>query len=394
MRLLFVVQRYGHQVAGGSERCCREYASRMAGRGHDVEVLTTCALSYVDWANAYPPGTEVVDGVPVHRLAVTTARDNRLFASLQLRMGGRSPAPIYLQRQWMRAQGPLAEGIGPWLQERAREYDVIIFFTYLYFTTWAGLPVASSLTPTILHPTAHDERPLYLFLFDLMFRLPSGFGYLTPEEGELVRRRFRIERPSAVLGVGVDLDGEADEGGFREAYGLGDRPYLVYVGRVDPHKGSEELYHYFVTYKERNPGELALVVVGEPVAPLPPHPDVVFTGFVDEGLKRSAIAGSRALVQPSYFESFAMSLTEAWAHRKPALVQGHCEVLVGQARRSGGGIPYNGFPEFEAAVDLLRDDVALGARLGDAGRRHVEKRYAWDGLLERYERLLELVSRR
>ncbi|MEO7442028.1 MAG: hypothetical protein ABIW46_00680, partial [Acidimicrobiales bacterium] len=66
MKLLFVVQRYGKQVAGGAELCCRHYATRLAARGHDVEVLTTCALSYVDWANALPSGTEVIDGVTVH----------------------------------------------------------------------------------------------------------------------------------------------------------------------------------------------------------------------------------------------------------------------------------------------------------------------------------------
>jgi Glycosyltransferase len=74
---------------------------------------------------------------------------------------------------------------------------------------------------------------------------------------------------------------------------------------------------------------------------------VVVTGFIDEAGKQSALAGAAALVQPSYFESFSMVLTEAWAHRRPALVQGHCAVLDGQARRSGGGIPYRSYAEFE-----------------------------------------------
>jgi len=76
------------------------------------------------------------------------------------------------------------------------------------------------------------------------------------------------------------------------------------------------------------------------------------------------------------------------------LVQGACDVLAGQVRRSRGGVPYHGFAEFEAAVDLVVDDAGVAARLGGAGRRHVEERYRWDAVLSRYERQLDnLVSR-
>jgi len=388
-----VVQRYGEQVAGGAELCCRHYATRLAARGHEVEVLTTCALSYVDWANALPAGTESIGGVTVHRRPVAWPRDNRLFGFLNARtVAGRKPVPLYLQQEWMRAQGPLVADLVPWLAERAAGYDTLVFFTYLYYTTWAGLPVAAGLAPTVLHPTAHDEPPLYLPLFDGVMRLPHAFGFLTEEEGELMRRRFRVERPSEVVGIGVDLEAAGDEAAFREAFGLGDRPYVVYVGRLDPHKGTDELYDYFEAYKRRNGGPLALVVVGEPVKPAPRRDDLVVTGFVGEEVKRGALEGALALVHPSYFESFSMVLTEAWAQRRPALVQGRCAVLDGQARRSGGALPYRGFAEFEAALDLLAGDAALRRELGEAGRRYVEERYPWDKVLERYEALLALAA--
>jgi glycosyltransferase involved in cell wall biosynthesis len=395
VRLLFVVQRYGESVFGGAEQCCRDYASRMARRGHDVEVLTSCAVSYVDWADAFPPGTSEVDGVTLHRLAVRRPRDHRLFAPLNQRVVyGRKPVPIYLQRAWMEEQGPYLPGLTGWLEERAASFDAVVFFTYLYHTAWTGLPVASRLAPTLLHPTAHDEPPLYLTLFDTMFRQPHAFGFLTEEEGALVRRRFRAKQPSAVVGIGVDLDPAGDEQAFRLRFGLDERPYLLFVGRVDPHKGSDELYGFFTAYKRRHPGPLALVVLGEPVSPLPAHPDVVMTGYVDQETKQSALAGALALVQPSYFESFSMVLSEAWAWRKPALVQGACDVLAGQVRRSRGGVPYRGFAEFEAAVDLVTGDPRLAAELGGSGRRYIELRYRWDAVLSRYERQLDHLTGR
>ena len=132
--------------------------------------------------------------------------------------------------------------------------------------------------------------------------------------------------------------------------------------------------------------------MGESARPLAPHPDVVVTGFVDEKTKRSAMAGALAVVQPSYFESFAMTLTEAWAQRRPALINRRCAVLAGQARRSGGAVPYAGFAEFEAAVELLLEEPKLVDAMGRSGRAYVERRYAWPDVLGRYEVLLERAT--
>jgi glycosyltransferase involved in cell wall biosynthesis len=289
----------------------------------------------------------------------------------------------------MKEQGPYLPDLGGWIEQRAESYDATIFFTYLYFTSWAGISAAWRRSPIVFHPTAHDEPPLYLPLFDPIFRMATAFSYFTHEEEALVARRFRVRAPGSVIGIGQEIRSPTDPAEFRAAHSLVDVPYLVYVGRVDPGKGSDELFDYFTTYKSRNPGPLRLVIVGDPVKPLPLHPDVIVTGFVDDGTKDAAMAGAVALVHPSYFESFAMNLTEAWTQGRPALVQGRCAVLAGQARRAGGGIPYRGFAEFEAAVDSLVDEPNLQRRLGERGRSYVEANYEWDVVLDRYEELLE-----
>jgi glycosyltransferase involved in cell wall biosynthesis len=336
----------------------------------------------------------MVDGVLVHRLPVRRTRDLRIFGRLSERVLGRGlSAPFYLQHEWMRQQGPDVPELVPWLEERAPTYDVVVFFTYLYQTTFDGLPVSSRLAPTLLHPTAHDEPPLYLDLFDFVFRQPHGFACSTEEEAALIHRRRRSGAPTSIIGIGVDLEFAGDGASFRATYDIGDRPYLLVIGRVDPHKGSQELYDFFLAYKERNRGELMLVVLGEQVTDLPPHPDVVLTGFVDDDVRQGALAGAWAVVVPSYFESFSMVLSEAWAARKAVLVQGRSDVLTGQALRSGGGIPYAGFAEFEAAVDVLADSPALVDALGQRGRSYVEDRYNWDHVLDRYERQLTVLNR-
>jgi len=394
VRLLFVVQRYGEAIFGGAEQASRMFATRLAARGHEVEVLTSCALSYVDWADHYPPGTTQLEGVTVHRLPVVSPRDPAVFGPLNGRVNANPhPTPLLLQRAWLRSQGPTLVGQAAWLRERAGGFDVAVFFTYLYATTALGLPVAAALVPTLFHPLAHDEPPFWLPVFDTTLRSARRMAYLTEEERDLVARRLHHPVSGTVIGIGADLDPPLrDTAAVRAGLGIGDRPYLAYVGRVDPAKGAEELLDGFRAYKARNPGDLALLYIGESVAPLPAHPDVFLSGFVDEPTKHGLLQGAVALVNPSYFESFSMSLTEAWALRRPALVQGASAVLRGQATRSGGAIAYEGFAELEAGIDLLVGDRALGDALGRAGRRYVESRYGWEVVLDRYEAVLESTA--
>jgi glycosyltransferase involved in cell wall biosynthesis len=397
MRMLFVVQRYGADALGGAERHCRDFASHLGARGHQVEVATSCADSYVDWADAHEPGTSVDAGVLVHRFRVRAPRRDRFFAPLHQRVVG-APGTVahVVEREWMRMLGPDLPELPGWLRARADDFDVAIFFTYLYATSFDGLEALTGLTPCVLHPLAHDEPALQLGIFDQMIHATDAFGFNTEEEQALVQRRFGVSRRSLVIGTGIETaerDATAhDVAGFRKRFGLGDRPYLLYVGRIDPGKGSTELADMFATRARRRGDDVALVALGDPVTQLPRESGVVMTGAVDEATKEAALAGCLALVQPSYFESLSMVLLEAWAHRRPALVQGRCDVLVGQARRSGGAIPYTGFAEFEAAVDLLVSSPDLATSLGEAGRAYVERRYAWDDVLRRYERFLEDVA--
>jgi glycosyltransferase involved in cell wall biosynthesis len=73
-------------------------------------------------------------------------------------------------------------------------------------------------------------------------------------------------------------------------------------------------------------------------------------------------------------------------------VQGESEVLRGQAIRSGGAIPYEGFAEFEGSVNylLLHPDVAQ--QMGAAGYEYVKNNYDWEVVLGRFEETLELAK--
>ena len=133
-----------------------------------------------------------------------------------------------------------------------------------------------------------------------MFRAPDAFALSTPEEIELIERRFHFTPPGAVVGIGVGV-GPADPARFRAAYGLGDTPYLLYAGRVDEGKGALELLEFFIEYKRRHEQDpMRLVMLGDTLFDIPERDDIVVTGFVDYQTRDDALAGSIALAQPSF----------------------------------------------------------------------------------------------
>jgi glycosyltransferase involved in cell wall biosynthesis len=159
-------------------------------------------------------------------------------------------------------------------------------------------------------------------------------------------------------------------------------------------KGVSQLVDFFIEYKRRNNSNLKLVLAGEAIIELPQHVDIIITGFLKEPMKQAAIKGSLALVQSSYFESFSIVLCEAWVQKRPALVQGASPVLRGQTIRASGGIPYEGFAEFEQAVLMLDEDRTMADELGRLGREYVLQNYQWPVVIDAVERTVELAKKR
>ena len=373
-RVAFVVQRCGREVNGGAEAHALAIAQRMADYW-DTEVLTTCALDYIDWKNHYPEGVEAIDGALIRRFPVAAPRDIESFNRLsdQLRTRCRD-AKLEEQEHWMRAQGPWSPALFNYIEQQVNAYDAFIFFGYLYAQTWFALPKVAH--KAVLAPLAHDEWAIYLNFWDRLFKLPQTFIFNTVEEREFLYQRFpdaRLEGP--VAGVAVDRPASIDPARFRSEYGI-DEDFLLYVGRIDPSKGCDELFDFFIRHREQGgiPGKLALI--GKPVMTIPDHPDILPLGFVTEQTKWDALAACAALIMPSPHESLSMVLLEAWSVGKPVLVNGRCAVLVGQCRRAHGGLWYEDFAEFTRGLATLLEGRVPGV-LGRQGWRFVRENYSW-----------------
>ena len=397
MRVLSVVQRYGDDIGGGAERSCAELAERLMKRGHVVEVLTTDARTYGDWKPGFSSGRSVENGVVVHRLPVTTRMNRATFDPLNQRVIGAAlqgrHVPMFVQREWLHALGPVMTGIGDWVDANVERFDLISVHTLAYWHATAAIAAVRGRRPLVLHPLAHDEPNLALPIFDAARRGADGFAFLTPEEQTLIERRAGRARPSAVIGLGIEAPPVVDDRArksIRSRLGLGaSESFLLCAGRVDRDKGVHALAAMWA--QARPDKRRLLVVAGEIVHPLAASDGVRVVGALTRDELAASIAEAVALVHPSPFESFAIVLAEAWAQGTPTLVNASCEVLVGQCRRSGGGLAWHDLAELEAQVDALCASPQLRAVLGERGRQAVAEQLRWVDTMDRYAGLLERV---
>ena len=392
MKLAFVVQRYGADIAGGSEAHCRALAHQLAAR-HDITVLTSCATDYVSWRNVHPPGETRDGSVGVIRFAVRRPRDLHTFADLSDEVFD-GTAPPERQRAWFSANGPDVPDLLEHLRQFGPSYDLVLFWTYRYFPSYYGVPIVKE--RAVLLPTAEEDHAIDLDVLAEFFTLPAAYLFLTPEEQTLVSSRARDPLgPSTVIGTGLEPAETPDDRArtLLEQSGI-PRDYVLYLGRVDRNKGCHTLLDHFQAYLDAFASdEVMLVLAGPAKMRVPAHPRITALGYVADDLRRALLAHARVLAVPSPYESLSIALLEGWNYGVPAIVNARCSVLEGQVRRANGGIPYRSAEEFCEALAYLRTHEQERRVLGEQGRAYVEHEYRWPTVIERVERLLGQIIR-
>ena len=387
--ITFVTPRYGAEVPGGAEAGARRLATRLATDGRRVGVITSCATSMRTWADDYPPGTTVEEGVTVTRCSVDRLRAadfDGLSDRLLPRAAEVSPADA---ADWIRAQGPTSASL---IEAVSAVSDgVVVFYPYLYHPTVVGLPAAH--VRTILYPAAHREAPLDLPVFDDVFAAAGGFAFHTRAEQRLVHERFPLTRRSAqaMVGLPVEPPVPVDAASALRSLGFGDEPFVLSLGRVDRGKGTHDLVQRFDRFRQRR-GNGRLVLAGPVAQRLPTVAGVECLGPVDDAEKSALLAAAEVVVNPSFYEAFSLVILEAWLAGTPVLVNGWCAPMVEHCQASGGGLFYTGVADFEIALSRLLDEPGLRAALAAAGGDYVRRSFAWPSVKARFDGLVDRVG--
>ncbi len=388
MKLAVAVQRYGADINGGAELHARYIAERLS-RHAEVEVVTTCARDYVTWRNERPAGVETVNGIPVRRFAVDHERQPAAFGRHSHRVFQHQHS-VADELAWLDSEGPASRAMVDYLAA-ADAFDFVILFSYRYYHAYhAARRIPSR---AILVPTAERDEAIGLSLFGPVFRAVRGIMYNSHEERAMIQAAAgNQEVPGVVVGVGSDVPAQADAQRFRAKFDI-NRPFALYIGRIDENKGCRELFEHFRRYAATFPIGLDLVLIGSAIIPIPEHPRIHHLGFLQDQDKFDALAASDLLIMPSYFESLSMVALEAWGMGKPVLANGRCDVLKGQCIRSGAGLYYETYEEFAETLYALESNGPLHTRLGRNGREYFRTQYAWPVIEQKYLDMLEQLRR-
>jgi glycosyltransferase involved in cell wall biosynthesis len=389
VKLAVVVQRYGADINGGAELHARYIAQRMAKHGQ-VEVVTTCAHDYVTWRNELPAGTETVHGIPVRRFPVSRERHPGEFGRRSRRVFEETHS-VADELAWLDSEGPVSPAMLDYLARSADSFDFVLFFSFRYYHAWHG---ARRLAPkAVLVPTAERDPAVALSIFGPVFRSVRGIMYNSHEERAMIQAASRNEHvPGVVVGVGSEVPERTDPARFRRRHKI-DRPFAIYIGRIDENKGCAELFRYFQRYASTFPRGLDLALIGKAIIPVPSHHRIHHLGFLSDEDKFDALAAADLLIMPSYFESLSMVALEAWALGRPVLANGRCDVLKGQCIRSNAGLYYESYEEFAETLCALESNGPLNARLGRNGKDYFARHYAWHVIEKKYLEMFELLRK-
>jgi glycosyltransferase involved in cell wall biosynthesis len=206
---------------------------------------------------------------------------------------------------------------------------------------------------------------------------------------------YGIDRKSVVVipnGINPDDFSETDVQGFRKKHGLGNHPFILFLGRLNPIKGPDLLLEAFCRGQEIWP-EWHLVFAGpdgglldslkKNAAASAVFNRVHFVGYVGGEEKSAAYQSAQLLVIPSRQEAMSIVVLEAGISGVPVLLTDQCGFDV--VGRVGGGVVTT------ATVDGLQNGLAnllngkmnldmMGGKLKD----YVKSNYIWRVVIQNY----------
>ncbi len=411
-KIAFVVTGYGRNASGGTEQHCRMLAERLLTE-YDVEVLTTCVNDYARGENELPMGEEWHNGVlvrrfkaePIHpeqydyyvKASKWLRRLRKHFYQLRLLSFFADTYPNRdsvreIEQKVMQSYVFYSPRLISYIKTHKDDYKAVIPINISYpLAYYVSLCVPEK---TILIPTMHYESSAFRSIYTDVFTRVAYIGFNTLAEQKLAERIFGKKKmsPHGIISVGIQPSKDADWSVTKAKYQLPEE-YVLFVGRVDPGK-LHHVVEYYLSYKKKyRDSKLKLVLVGGLFADTIKHPDLIYTGFVDEAEKYVIIQHAKIFVNPSKFESLSLILLEGMSRGKAMLVNGNCAVLKEHCRRSGGAaLCYMNKRDFVSKLHRMADSRALREQMGEKGRRYVAENYDWNVIMSRLKRAIRLVG--
>ncbi len=261
---------------------------------------------------------------------------------------------------------------------------------------WARVPAVHTFHGIHYSGYPRPVRAVYLALERGLSRVSHTIiNVSASQEAEGLGLRLFQPSQSIVIVNGIDLAGldgvVAHSPVRRESLGLAPSdPVVGCVTRFDPIKRIETMLRALQVLASRNP-PLTLLLVGgggeeerirRLVAEMGLRRQVIFTGFLEDPVR--IYPALDLYVSTSLKEGLPLSLVEAMGASLAVVatdVPGHRDVVV--HGETGLLVPPEDPVALAAAISSLLADPERGRRMGEAGRRRVQKEFTIQPMVER-----------
>jgi glycosyltransferase involved in cell wall biosynthesis len=403
--IAIVIPWFGEDLKGGAERLAWQMATRLAARGHEIEVLTTCCRAFLeDWAtNHLKDGLSQEQGVRIRRFPVDS-RDRVRFDYVNARMlafpnSSLKPGvnPVSQEDSSIFSKENINSlKLLQYLQSHRGDYHAFVFIPYLYGPVLYGLPIVAD--RAFLQPCLHDEVYAYLPQVEQIFLLSKGLLFNTEGEAQLAARLYGpgVIRKSVVVGSGIENPtGNTSNISEIGSFQISHKRFVLCLGRKDPGKNTDFLARAYTDFRRKHPDStLGLVFAGPGVMSLETSVEgIVDLGLVQENEKEALLANCAALFQPSRNESYSRVIMEAWFHGRPVAAHRRCLATATAVENAQAGWladDLEDWAELFATIDVMKEKELLG--VGANGRLYVGQNAVWDKVMDRYETVLGLCE--
>jgi glycosyltransferase involved in cell wall biosynthesis len=187
-----------------------------------------------------------------------------------------------------------------------------------------------------------------------------------------------------------------NHGDILKKYGLKKNEYLVYPSAFWGHKNQGRLIEAFLHYLKSGNSELKLVLMGTAsesdriIATNRFKGQVIVTGFVDDDIFQVILEDALAMIHPSLYEGFGMTVLEGMAAGIPVAAGRVASVpeIAGDAALYFD--PYD-VDDICRAIKEIISNASLRKSLVEKGKKRVEKFSHKDDMINQYIAVMESV---
>lgn len=181
-------------------------------------------------------------------------------------------------------------------------------------------------------------------------------------------------------------------GKFKIKMGLDNEKIILYLGRINPIKGIEVLIKSFSDLS-KNLDSVKLVIVGPDegyshelknlIQKLDIKDSVIFTGPLYDEDKLEVYTDADIYVLPSKYETFPITVLEAWASGIPVIVSEHCGIADYVKK---AGLVFKNETQLKEAMMKIITDSKFAERLTCKGKKMANE-FDWINVSKKLENL-------